>query len=80
MENTFIGGENPADLQTREVTAMEFKASKLWCYGHRWLQQSLSEWPKFADAIEAEDSKDELRVGVKRSQQGVWKAINTVTS
>lgn len=38
------GTENPADLLSRGISAMELKHSTLWWNGPKWLQLSQSEW------------------------------------
>ena len=39
------GGENPADLGSRGVTATTIKNSRLWWQGPEWLSRMPDEWP-----------------------------------
>jgi len=39
------GTDNPADLATRGLTALEFVGNKLWLEGPKWLVQDQDQWP-----------------------------------
>ena len=43
--NHCLGGENPADLGSRGVTATTIKNSRLWWQGPEWLSRMPDEWP-----------------------------------
>ena len=40
------GNQNPADLVTRGISAVQLRESSLWWIGPHWLQQPSSHWPK----------------------------------
>jgi len=42
--------ENPADLQTQGISAVQFESSSLWVHGPRWLC-NISDWPRWEQNI-----------------------------
>ena len=46
---------NPADLQTRGITAVQFKESSLWINGPTWINDEES-WPKWTPNLKSEIS------------------------
>ena len=52
------GKENPADVGTRKVTALELKESELWWKGSPFLLKPPTEWPKRTIYLEVEEDKE----------------------
>jgi len=40
-----MGIENPADIESRGVTAMQLRDSALWWEGPKWLREGKEAWP-----------------------------------
>eukprot|EP00794_Sanderia_malayensis_P019302 gene19302-biopygen16181 len=65
------GVDNPADLGSRGVTAIELKNSRLWWKGPPWLREDIKFWPKpmlidDSDEIREEQRKCQVTAYVKR--------------
>jgi len=60
------GSQNPADLVTRGISAVQLRESSLWWNGPHWLQQPSSHWPKcevqssFPDECLVEERKESI--------------------
>jgi hypothetical protein len=59
------GKENPADVGTRKITALELRDSEVWWKGASFLKLPPSEWPKRTIYLEIEEDKEVKNVALK---------------
>ena len=74
---------NPADLQTRGITAVQFKESSLWRNGPTWINDEES-WPKWTPNLKSEISmliktQDAQNTVIFTSTNGIYHTIFILT-
>ena len=75
------GVENPADLDSRGVTASHLKDSKLWWEGPEWLRKEKDQWPISIDLessqeIGAERKRANVLIALEKEPNGVRNVID----
>ena len=77
------GEENPADIGSRGVSALELKQSELWWHGPTWLKEREDIWPTVkAIQTTTESSEEECKDAVlqyKLTRLSVWTELYRLT-